>query len=60
MIHPLIITSKGKLVDNGANELRESLRDMLKIMSGWDLRPTKFYMNQADFNDIVSWGKEEK
>jgi hypothetical protein len=60
MIHPLIINSKGKLEDNGANDLRASLRDMLKIMSGWDLRPSRIYMNKADYDDIVAWGKEEK
>ncbi len=60
MIHPLIINSKGKLEDNGKSELRDSLRDMLKLMSGWDLQPTRILMNKADYDDIVAWGKEEK
>ena len=60
MKHPFVIDARGKLETAHKDELRSSLRAMLKEISGWDLRPTKLYMNKADFDDIVKWGKEEK
>jgi hypothetical protein len=56
MDHPIIIDRKGKTqrTDNKTRALRAT---MIEIDS-WSLTTTKYFMNKADFDDIVKWGKE--
>jgi hypothetical protein len=59
MIHPIIIDPLGKTQRNNPNaRLARVLRATMLEIDKWDLKPQKYYMNEADFYDIVKWGKE--
>lgn len=59
MEHPIKINSRGHSEKITLNEKsRRALRDVLNEIQGWDLKPQRYFMNKADFDDIVKWGKE--
>ena len=59
MIHPVIIDPLGKTQRNNPTaRLARTLRAAMLEIEKWDLVPQKYYMNKADFDDIVKWGKE--
>lgn len=55
MKQPLVITPEGKLVSDAEFSLRASLRDLRNWLDKTDLRPTKYLMNQTDYDDIMKW-----
>lgn len=36
------------------------LRAMMKQIDGWAIQPTKYFMSQSDYDDILAWSKEDK
>lgn len=53
---PLVITPDGKLIAEAHYALGQSIRQMRHWLDKTGLRPTKYFMNQADWDDIVKWG----
>ena len=59
MIHPIIIDPLGKTQRNSANARQTRLlRHALNQINSFSLQPQRYIMNNADFDDIVRWGKE--
>lgn len=59
MIHPVIIDPLGKTQRNSPNaRVARALRATMLEIDKWGLVPQKYYMNKADFDDIVKWSKE--
>jgi hypothetical protein len=56
MDHPIIIDRKGKT--KYATRAARALRAAMIEMDSWSLQSTNYIMTQADFDDIVKWGKE--
>lgn len=52
----IVITSDGTVEDRAfpSNWLKKALKEI----ESYDLVPTKIYMNQQDYQDILDWGKE--
>ena len=58
MEHPIVVTSDNKICDKpNARQLSNSIRDAIKMIESWDLKPSVYLMNQADYDDIVKWAK---
>jgi hypothetical protein len=58
--HPIIINSLGKAENSPPPSLFRDLKAIKKQINGWGLRPTKYIMNQSDYEDILKWSKDNK
>jgi hypothetical protein len=58
----LISPDDGKLYDRADYErksLAKSLRKVAGVIASWDLKSSRLIMNQADWDDIVKFSKED-
>lgn len=49
---PVVITPDGKIT----TKAKASLSALAKEIDSWQLQPTRYFMSQEDFDDIVRWG----
>lgn len=49
---PVVITSDGKITTRA----KANLGALFKEIDGWSLQPTRYFMSEQDFEDIVKWG----
>jgi len=59
----IVINSHGQVGVNGdffrvLNS--KSLKMLAKQIDKWNLKSTVIYMSEAEYKDIVAWGREEK
>lgn len=57
MIHPFVIDTRGKLVSRKRYLLNNAANAMLKQIDKYKLVATRYFMNQADYEDILKWSK---
>jgi hypothetical protein len=57
MRHPISINTRGKPY---RRSIMSDLRDAIKMIDSWSLQPTKYIMNQSDYDDILKWNKKNK
>ena len=59
MIHDrIIINSTGQIEKVGPGISRKDLNNLRSQIEKYGLLTTKYYMNEAEYKDILSWGNK--